>query len=275
MPPLPSPWKPASAGASTGTSLGWEKISTWISHQRRIWTSRRTLRTWPRPPWGREGSCYHQVPNLMEENNLTSSVTNTIENIKCFQYSHTLQRWYLILRSQKPLLDQDQASRPPGGGGGSSFSLPSSAASPLHASPPRWREYASEAGSPILEQVLLMSRHSAGTPSPAGAGYGSLNHERTTRSSSPQLKTLSWPTSLPSSMARHWREPKAFQICILCPWGLLTFQFDYFHSWAMNKFITCIVPQSYFDETFCRPAAPGLGKCPLLLYCRSQLVLLY
>ena len=44
---LPSPWKPASAGASTGTSLGWEKISTWISHQRQIWTSRRTLRTWP------------------------------------------------------------------------------------------------------------------------------------------------------------------------------------------------------------------------------------
>ena len=40
----------------------------------------------------------------------------------------------------------------------------------------------------------------------------------------------------------------------------------------MNKFITCIVPQ---DETFCRPPAPGLGKCPLLLYCRSQLVLLY
>ena len=94
------------------------------------------------------------------------------------------------------LLGQDQASRPSAGGGGSrgrsvSFSLPSSAASPIPASPPRWREHASEAGSPTLEQVLLISRHSAGTPSPAGAGYGSLNHERTTRSSSPQLKTLS------------------------------------------------------------------------------------
>ena len=119
----------------------------------------------------------------------TASVT--IENIKCFQYSYTLQRSYLILRSQRPLLGQDPASRPPGGGGGSSFSLPSSAASPLPASPPRWREHASEAGSPTLEQVLLISRHSAGTPSPAGAGYGSLNHERITRSSSPQLKTLS------------------------------------------------------------------------------------
>ena len=43
----------------------------------------------------------------------------------------------------------------------------------------------------------------------------------------------------------------------------------------MNKFITCIVPQSYFNETFCRPPAPGLGNCPPLLYCRSQLVLLY
>ena len=55
-----------------------------------------------------------------------------------------------------------------------SFSLPSSAASPLPASPPRWREHASEAGSPTLEQVLLMSRHSSGTPSPTDAGYGSL-----------------------------------------------------------------------------------------------------
>ena len=73
----------------------------------------------------------------MLENNLTSSVTNTIENIECFQYSHTLQRSYLILRSQKPLLGQDQARGPPGGGGGSScFSLPSSAASPLSASHP-------------------------------------------------------------------------------------------------------------------------------------------
>ena len=140
----------------------------------------------------------------MEDNNLTSSVTNTLENIKCFQYSHTLQRSYLILRSQKPLLGQDPASRPPGGGGGSSFSLPSSAASPLPASPPRWREHASEAGSPTLEQVLLMSRHSPSTPSPADTGYGSLNHERTTRSSSPQPTTSSSPspTSLPSSMAR-------------------------------------------------------------------------
>ena len=102
---------------------------------------------------------------------------------------------------------QDQACRPAGGGGSRgrsvSFSLPSSAASPLPSSPPRWREHASEAGSPTLEQVLLMSRHSPGTPSPADAGYGSLNHERT-RSSSPQPTTSSSPspTSLPSSMAR-------------------------------------------------------------------------
>ena len=67
------------------------------------------------------------------------------------------------------LIGQDQASRPAGGGGGGSrgrsvsFSLPSSAASPLPASPPRWREHASEAGSPTLEQVLLMSHHSPGT----------------------------------------------------------------------------------------------------------------
>ena len=232
-----------------------------------------TARTWPRPPWG--GQLLSSGSELWWKKitvDFCKTSYLTIKNIKCFQCSHTLQLSYLIIRSQKPLLGQDQARRTPGGGGGSSFSLPSSAASPLPASPPRWREHASEAGSPTLEQVLLISRHSAGTPSPAGAGYGSLNHERTTRSSSPQLKTLSWPTSLPSSMARHWREPKALQICILCPWGLLTFQFDYFHSWAMNKFITCIVPQ---DETFCGPPAPGLGKCPLLLYCRSQLVLLY
>ena len=86
------------------------------------------------------------------------------------------------------LLGQDQASRPSSGGGSRgrsvSFSLPSSAASPLPSSPPRWREHASEAGSPTLEQVLLMSRHSPGTPSPADAGYGSLSQERTTRSSS-------------------------------------------------------------------------------------------
>ena len=105
------------------------------------------------------------------------------------------------------LLDQDQASRPAAGGSrvrSVSFSLPSSAASPLPASPPRWREHASEAGSPTLEQVLLMSRHSPGTPSPADAGYGSLNHDRTTRSSSPQPTSSSSPspTSLPSSMAR-------------------------------------------------------------------------
>ena len=108
------------------------------------------------------------------------------------------------------LLGQDQASRPAAGGGGGdrgrsvSFSFPSSAASPLPASPPRWREHASEAGSPTLEQVLLMSCHSPGTPPPADAGYGSLNHERTTRSSSPQPTTSSSPspTSLPSSMAR-------------------------------------------------------------------------
>ena len=85
-----------------------------------------------------------------------------------------------------------------------SFSLPSSAASPLPSSPPRWREHASEAGSPTLKQVLLMSRHSPGTPSPADAGYGSLSQERTTRSSSPQPTSSSSPspTSLPSSMAR-------------------------------------------------------------------------
>ena len=58
-------------------------------------------------------------------------------------------------------------------------------------------EHASEASA-------LMSRHSPGTPSPADPGYGSLNHERTTRSSSPQPTTSSSPspTSLPSSMAR-------------------------------------------------------------------------
>ena len=39
----------------------------------------------------------------------------------------------------------------------------------------------------------------------------------------------------------------------------------------MNKFIMCIVPQSYLYETFCRPPAPGLGNCPPLLYCSSQL----
>ena len=109
------------------------------------------------------------------------------------------------------LLGQDQASRPSSGGGGGgsrgrsvSFSLPSSAASPLPSSPPRWREHASEAGSPTLEQVLLMSRHSPATPSPAEAGYGSLSQERTTRSSSPQPTSSSSPspTSLPSSMAR-------------------------------------------------------------------------
>ena len=106
------------------------------------------------------------------------------------------------------LTGQDQASRPGGSRGRSvSFSLPSSssAASPLlPASPPRWREHASEAGSPTLEQVLLMSRHSPATPSPADAGYGSLNHERGTRSSSPQPTSSSSPspTSLPSSMAR-------------------------------------------------------------------------
>ena len=86
----------------------------------------------------------------------------------------------LSSEEQLLLIGQDQASRPAGGGGGGSrgrsvsFSLPSSAASPLPASPPRWREHASEAGSPTLEQVLLMSRHSPGTPSPADDGYGSL-----------------------------------------------------------------------------------------------------
>ena len=48
------------------------------------------------------------------------------------------------------LLGRDLASRPAGGGGGSrvrsvSFSLPSSTASPLPASPPRWRDHAREA----------------------------------------------------------------------------------------------------------------------------------
>merc|ERR1719234_2337378 len=53
---------------------------------------------------------------------------------------------------------QDQGSRPAGGSRGRSvsFSLPSScaSASPLPpASPPRWREHASEAGSPTLEHA--------------------------------------------------------------------------------------------------------------------------
>ena len=57
------------------------------------------------------------------------------------------------------MLGQDQARGPPGGGGGSScFSLPSSAASPLSASHPRWREHASEAGS--LVHVSPLVRHS-------------------------------------------------------------------------------------------------------------------
>ena len=87
------------------------------------------------------------------------------------------------------LLGRDLASRPAGGRGGSSvrsvsFSLPSSTASPLPASPPRWRGRQSNLGASAPHV-------SPGTPSPADAGYGSLNHERTTRSSSPQLKTLS------------------------------------------------------------------------------------
>ena len=145
----------------------------------------------------------------------------TIENIKCFQYSHILQRSYLILRSQKPLLGQDLVEEV-------------------------------EAASPCL---LLLRRHfllllqdgaarqavqpgskfwsCVATRQATDAGYGSLNH--------------------------------------LCLWGLLRFQLHYFHSWAMNKFIMCIVPQSYLYETFCRPPAPGLGNCPPLLYCSSQL----
>ena len=37
----------------------------------------------------------------------------------------------------------------------------------------------------------------------------------------------------------------------------------------------CIVPQSYLNETFWRPPAPGRETAPPLLYSRSQLVLLY
>ena len=44
---------------------------------------------------------------------------------------------------------------------------------------------------------------------------------------------------------------------------------------CVNKFIMCIVLQVCLDETFCRPPPPGLGNCPPLLYCRSQIVLLY
>ena len=44
-------------------------------------------------------------------------------------------------------------------------------ASSLPASPPRWQQLASDAaGTPILEKVLLMSRHFLGT------GFSSLNH---------------------------------------------------------------------------------------------------
>ena len=44
-------------------------------------------------------------------------------------------------------------------------------ASSLPASPPRWQQLASDAaGTPILEKVLLMSRHFPGT------GFSSLNH---------------------------------------------------------------------------------------------------
>ena len=105
------------------------------------------------------------------------------------------------------LLGQEIASRPAGGGGGSrgrsvSFSLPFSAASPLPASPPRWQEHASEAGSPTLVQVLLMSRHSPGTPSPADAGYGRFNYERTAR----------------SSFLRQWHHPHHCQPPCHRPW---------------------------------------------------------
>jgi len=82
-----------------------------------------------------------------------------------------------------------------------SFSAAASAASPPAGSPPRWREHASEAGSPTLEQVLLMSRQSPGPD----AGYGSLGLGQASDPApsppSPASASPS-PTSLPSAMAR-------------------------------------------------------------------------
>ena len=105
-------------------------------------------------------------------------------------------------------------------------------ASSLPASPPRWQQLASDAaGTPILEKVLLMSRHFPGT------GFSSLNHR----------DQDSW----------RWRELQG-STTDLQPWS-----------------VRFIVPQAYLDETYCRPPPPGLGNCPPLLYCRSQIVLLY
>ena len=111
-------------------------------------------------------------------------------------------------------------------------------ASSLPASPPRWQQLASNGvGSPILEKVLLMSRHFPGT------GFSSLNHR----------DQDSW----------RWRELQG-STTDLQPWLV----------GCVNKFFMCIVPQAHLDETFCRPPPPGLGSCPPLLYCRSQLGLL-
>ena len=82
-------------------------------------------------------------------------------------------------------------------------------------SPPRWREHASEAGSPTLEQVdddheadddffpqvLLMSRRSPRTPDP---GYGSLSTSGLATTTSPRPSPFSTPSpsSLASSMQR-------------------------------------------------------------------------
>ena len=73
---------------------------------------------------------------------------------------------------QLPLLGQDVATD--GGveaGLQRPFVLAFFTASSLPASPPRWQQLASDAaGTPILEKVLLMSRHFPGT------GFSSLNH---------------------------------------------------------------------------------------------------
>ena len=80
-----------------------------------------------------------------------------------------------------------------------------------------------------------MSRHSPGTDS------GSLKHS----------DHDSW----------RWKEVQGSTTDVQ-PWSVR----------FVNKFI---VPQAYLDETCCRPPPPGLGNCPLLLYCGSQIVLLY
>ena len=119
------------------------------------------------------------------------SYTNTMRRGQIVDWSmFCCSRWHSVqpapLSSQPSseeqllLLGQGLTSRPADGGGGGrgrsvSFSLPSSARSAPPASPPSWQEHAStsEAGSSTLKQVLPMSRHSPGTPSPADTGYGS------------------------------------------------------------------------------------------------------